>query len=840
MADWIIDSLHEGMNLRDAAPQILPGETQESVGCDFSVPGVVKPMRQGLTTWTLPADILDARTVYLNQVKYLFTTHADGLRVTTGAVTTLIDATFTGPFKILPINDEYVVMSDGTHQVKWMPGWTTTHSWGLNTPPDPVLTVGTPQSKSIAPFETVGHYSFAVAGISVPPAPGDTYHDSAMTIWTVRVVSLTGTAPNMAGTFNMVGLISPAAPGNLTRVSGAGDATIAYSATTNVSNWSVTGGTIAPDLVLFKDGVQSMKMKVAPGSTAIAQKVLNMDLTYFVTPGDAGQYLTLLLSFFAQDLVNVNTIVIKFSCAANGGYDNDFYQMIVTVGGYSTIQLAQSGPGLMASVQSQVQATALSPYVLTGDVPPGDTAIQKQYDLQTILAVVTPASSMAWANLNILQSDFLRVGTAVGRDWSTITGVRIELTPINAAAEVNFDNCSLGGGNLFGSYWVAVAYQDELGNYGPYSAFAGPITVAAQPLNIGNLIPDTDPQTTKRRFAILGGSLTQPMVAYLDNNTASSVNYDDPPSTLVEVENYFNNKKPPACVDMMSEAGRIFMVTGNNVLIFSEPLLYEAFPLQNQLILTEGEQLRQVAVQGSYIASRGKDREHLTQLAGDTPNLWQTVDGAKEGAVSSRLLIKGPGGVQVYASKLGFYMSDDYFLPKINPVVADFTQVFGAAIGDRAFLCFTDKTGIPRVLHIDYRLGKVVAHYVGNFLPAAIFADKIEGKVYYALGSNIFEFDAAPLPLPVKLVIPEQLCKSPGLKDFNTLYYALTGGPLTATMIMDEDVLTPDLVLPNVDRHADPVSLPRGTIGSQLGLTIVSTTQDFVLTCPIEIEQVGV
>ncbi|MFA4834861.1 MAG: hypothetical protein WC749_02150 [Dehalococcoidia bacterium] len=839
MAGAILETLL-GMNLRDSAPQILPGETQESVGCDFSVPGVIKPMREGLLTWTLAANIVDAHVVYLNQVRYLFTTHADGLRVTTGAVTTLIDSAFRSTFKILPVNDEYVVMSDGTYQRKWKPGWATTYEWGLNTPPDPVVAVGTPQSKAIAPFETVGHYNFTVSGITLVPVAGDTYTDSAMTVWTMVTVTCTGTAPTIAGTIKCVGLIAPAAPGNLTRVTGAGDAVIAYSATTSVSNWSATGSTIAPDLTLFKDGSQSMKMNITLGNVGIAQKTLNMDLSYFSTPGDAGEYLTLLLSFFAQDLINVKSIVIKFSCSAGGGYADDFYQMIVNINGNSTVQLVEAGSGMISATDTMIETTEVDPYILTGDVVPGETETQKQYDLQTILAGVTPAASMSWANLNILQTDFLRVGSTVGRDWSTITGVRIEVTPMNANAEVNFDNCSLGGGNLFGSYWVAVAYQDELGNYGPYSNFIGPVTVAAQPLNITGLTVDSDPQTTKRRLAILGGSLTQPMVAYLNNNAATSMTYDDPASVLVEVESYFNNRKPPACVDMVSWAGRIFMVMGDNTVRFSEPLLYEGFPYQNQLTLTEGEQLRQIAVMGSYVAARGKDREHLIQLAGETPAYWQTILGAKQGAVSSRLLLIDISGGQVYASKLGFYISDTYYLPKINPVVADFSAVFGAMIGDRAYLAFTDTDGMARVMRIDYRLGAPVAHYVGNFAPTAIFADQIEGKVYYALSALIYEFDAGTDPLPARLVIPEQLCGSPGLKDFYALDYSLTGGPLVLTLTLDGAAVTPNLSLPNATRRSSPLSLPLGTTGTQLGFTLVSTTEDFVITCPLELEQVGI
>ena len=596
---------------------------------------------------------------------------------------------------------------------------------------------------------------------------------------------------------------------------------------------------MVPDPVNFRDGTQSMKLTCDAGETIIAQKAASLDLTYLDTPGDAPAYLSILFSFFAQNLANVNTIVLKLSCAADGLYNSDYYQMTINLGGYGAAQLSEQNNGVIASVQSQTQTSTINPFILQGDVPPGDTPIQKQYDLQTIQAGLTLANSMSWTNLNILQTDFLRVGATVGRDWSTITGIQIELTAINGQAVVSFDSWYLGGGNLFGTYWVAVAYQNELGNYGAYSNYVGPITVSAQGIEISGLTPDTDPQTRQRRFAILGGSVNQPMVAYLPNNTDTSMDYDQPDVALVEVENYFNNKKPPTCVDMMSWAGRIWMVNGDNTLRFSEPLLFEGFPLQNQLILTEGEQLRQVAVMGSYVASRGKDREHLTQLTGDTPAYWQTVLGAKQGAVSSRLLLTDVGGGQVYSSKLGFYISDTYYLPKINPIIADFTKVFGDMIGDRAYVYFKDTDGIDRVMQIDYRLGKAVAHYVGNFAPSAIFADNIEGVVYYALGNQVFAFDSGPNSLPTKLVIPPQLCKTTAVKDFFGMDYALSGGPLSLVLELDDGPL-PALPMTDANRHTDPFTFPVGTLGEEISLTITSTTQDFVLICPIELDQVAV
>ena len=81
MADCVIESLHGGQNLRDPEAAISPGEIKESLGCDFSVPGQVTPMRDDKLVWTLPANIIDGKILYVGGVPYLFTTHADGLRV---------------------------------------------------------------------------------------------------------------------------------------------------------------------------------------------------------------------------------------------------------------------------------------------------------------------------------------------------------------------------------------------------------------------------------------------------------------------------------------------------------------------------------------------------------------------------------------------------------------------------------------------------------------------------------------------------------------------------------------------------------------------------------------
>ena len=149
MPSITIDNLHEGMNLRDPAASVQKGETGLSVGCDFSVPGMVRPMRQPLLRQTLPADIIDAVDIYIQGIKYRLTTHADGLRVSEKIsenywkTPIIIDPNFTGKFKAVGINDEYVVIANGTYNKKWKPGWPAVYQWGLNTPPVPTIHTGT-------------------------------------------------------------------------------------------------------------------------------------------------------------------------------------------------------------------------------------------------------------------------------------------------------------------------------------------------------------------------------------------------------------------------------------------------------------------------------------------------------------------------------------------------------------------------------------------------------------------------------------------------------------------------------------------------------------------------
>ena len=78
--------------------------------------------------------------------------------------------------------------------------------------------------------------------------------------------------------------------------------------------------------------------------------------------------------------------------------------------------------------------------------------------------------------------------------------------------------------------------------------------------------------------------------------------------------------------------GRIFLVTGNNNLYYSEELFYEAFPLKNYLDLADGEKFVQIGTLGNTVAIRGKGREYLVQLTGSYPGVLAAIQGGSGGS----------------------------------------------------------------------------------------------------------------------------------------------------------------------------------------------------------------
>jgi hypothetical protein len=250
---------------------------------------------------------------------------------------------------------------------------------------------------------------------------------------------------------------------------------------------------------------------------------------------------------------------------------------------------------------------------------------------------------------------------------------------------------------------------------------------------------------------------------------------------------------------------------------------------------------------GDHIALRGQDREYLLQLISSNHTTWRIVDGAREGAATPRLFLDLGKG-QVYASPTRLYMStgsagvEGGYLDKINPAISSYSTMFGVVVGEKAYLYFEDTGGVDRVLRIDYSLNKPVANYLMNIKPVSIMPDNILGKVYYAYGTSIYQFEGGTGPLPTTLTILHQYCENRRQKTFGPLMsYELDNGPLTATFRVDRQTIDGSYTVPTATAPAEPLTLPN-MAGRGLEITLTSTTQDYVLYLPIEIEgaQIGI
>ena len=799
----VIDNLHNGMNFRDSDLYAEVGDTGVTVGCDFSTPGIVKPLRSGLAVLNYDTNIVCAQSCYIGNTKYTFTTHSDGLYVRESyGQPQKIDDNFAGIFKALVINNSYVVLMNAARCRKWKPGWQKTYMWGLNTPPKPVVTAAQLESKTIDEFESIASWSRTGGG---------------------------------------------------------------------------SGGGIALDTVRYLSGSGSMRVTCDSGQTIKVARTANLNLTKINSPGDITDKSSIWLSYYTDDLSKVQSIRLLFSCSPGGGFDKDFYEYRIVLGGYVYATLAigrgEATPIVGADVPSyklnqqgglvreeydpakQVIKT-YTQFVDTMDQGEDGQTVSNLFGQVITEKPVTIAqyqvgfdvrrvytASGAWTNLKIPLKDFIRNGKTPGLGWSTITGIRIEVEAINGQAIVNFDDLYLkGSGHLWGYYRVAVAYQNELGNYGKYSEFSNEVLLEGQGLSITSLPIDSDDQTVARRLVILGGSLAQPMVYVVNNNTDSSFVFDEPESSLQEVETYFNNRPPQAGADMVVAFGRVFIVAPGkygNRLAYSEAMHYEGFPLKNYKSVSEGEQLKQVAVLDDNIVVRGYDREYILQFLSPDHVHWRFVAGSREGAVTNRVLLD-LGKAHVYAAPKKFYMSgagvEGEYLPKITPAVQSFATAIGALAGDKAYVYFKDRDNFDRVMRIDYSSGKPVAHYVGSFKPTSIFADPVESAVYYSLGTRIYKFEASDIYLPVSLMTLLQFGKTTRLKAFGPLMeYGLTGVDLNVRFNIDKSFLSGLYTMPARSDPSDPVSVPH-MIGRGIGLQITSAGGYFELSLPIEID----
>ena len=845
MGKIVLTSLHSGMDLKDTGLDVPEGFTGQSVGLDFGDPGIITPMSVDALVQQFATgvpNIIDAHVAYVLGVKYSFTTHSDGLRVTVGNTVSLIDSAFTGYFKCLAINDQFFVFSNGTLQKKWFPGgsvlnpvtgvyqtypaWTTTDQWGVNTPPAPSLSLAALTTQVIDGFD-----------------------------------SLTG--------------------------------------------WTCTGGTATNDTVNYNSSPGSINLAAAAGGIVKLTKLKSLNLSCFVTPGDLGTGF-ISVWFLATDLTAVTSLHLLFDCSPSANFTTDWYQADITINNVATQTLTYAAGGTvpLPSGFSSIQATA------SGQTPPAayDASTQqldvfgipksstKKQDVvkyqtfglsdapiefsQVIVTKKnkrqTTTTSGIWMEFQFQMSEFTRSGVNENYDWSTISAIQIKYDAGPKAGSVNVDSLMLsGGGYPFGNYWFAVSYEDIFGNYGPYSEFAGPVDSTGQQIVISGLTPDTDTNTVARRLAVIGGSMTDPMVFFIGDNTSTSYTYNLEDTALTTIETNFNEDPPGPCMDMIWAYSRVWMVYQDGM-YYSDLGFYEGFPAANFISLPT-ETLNQIALlQNQYIALRG-NAETLVQVLSSDPTTWAIMPGAREGSASSRFMIDLGGGQHAWITNsvdltngvpnyMFWQTADSEYLPQIGWAISGATQIFGAQASEFVYMFYTDTSGVPWVLRIDYRQGDPIPHYVSSMTPACIFADPVLKRVYYALGNKIYQFAAAAGPVATSLTIPEQFAKSSKQKSFNAANYDLQNGPLNMQVIRQRQLLSGTYSLPNSALDGDAVSLPAGTgisqgyvfssatganpntivdqngnsIVDQNGVSIIDQGEGFVLTLPLKIEYVEV
>lgn len=238
-----------------------------------------------------------------------------------------------------------------------------------------------------------------------------------------------------------------------------------------------------------------------------------------------------------------------------------------------------------ASIAGAQQATdKFRIWVFCSD-PAAVSSIQILVDVNTrgfdvdYYSVYIPASSLnqgarSWTQVEIgrdvtsLQelSDgahvFVRSGTTAGKDWTTVSGIRLTVR-VSEACDVHFDTFDVIGGlnaGVDGVYTFFTTFDTAAGhetNAGPESV---PITVDHQGVNLSSIPVSADPQVTKRHIYMAGGGLAGALrVATIPDNTATTYTLLTSDDTA-QSENTgvpLDHDPPPAAAGLVWHLGKL-------------------------------------------------------------------------------------------------------------------------------------------------------------------------------------------------------------------------------------------------------------------------------------------
>lgn len=157
---------------------------------------------------------------------------------------------------------------------------------------------------------------------------------------------------------------------------------------------------------------------------------------------------------------------------------------------------------------------------------------------------------------------FVRSGATVGKDWTTVSGIRLTVKA-SEACDVQFDTFDVIGGLNAGSdgdYTFFTTFDTAAGHESNPSPESASITVDHSGVDLTNIPTSADPQVTKRHIYMRGGRLAATLrVATINDNSATTYTLLTSDDTA-QAENAvmpIDHDPPPAATGLVWHLGKL-------------------------------------------------------------------------------------------------------------------------------------------------------------------------------------------------------------------------------------------------------------------------------------------
>ena len=287
-------------------------------------------------------------------------------------------------------------------------------------------------------------------------------------------------------------------------------------------------GTITATYPTGEDGTANGAIELTPSSTTgrgTIIKTYSAATDYFNINGYTGSPFDLFdMPIWVTEPEKVETVTVMFGLSSTTDkFQTDYYYFDFKLGGQRQ-QIIDLQSGVAEAVAETVRA-ASKRRKRNGDEEEIDGE-ERRRNLDLIeerrddrrRERKDKASNPGWTHLACLRSQFNRVGSTAGRDWTTVTAFKIVYKAVvGSTGAVRFDNIKLhGGGNekaLTGKFKVVYRYARNCGDFykvSPASPESAEITLNTQAVQASLSVAATaamDAQTDEIWFYIFGGVL---------------------------------------------------------------------------------------------------------------------------------------------------------------------------------------------------------------------------------------------------------------------------------------------------------------------------------------------